>query len=315
MSRPLRIEYQKAFYHIVQRGIEKKEIFKTDRDKEKFLSYLEQSFDRYHSICHTYDLMDNHYHMIIETPKANISKIMHYLNTSYAVYYNIKHKRVGPLYQGRYKAILVEEDEYLHHLSRYIHLNPVRAKMVKDPIEYKWSSYKYFIGKEKRPKWLEIEFILTNFGNSRSKAQKEYKRFVGEGIGMEDEKIKEGMYKGIILGGKEFIKEITERFVEGKEDKAIPAIRDMQREREMDREGIEKIVRTKIEGEKEIRKITIYLLRKYTQMKLREIAESYENMTYTGVSVLYKRVEERRKRDKRFNGIVRELEKMSNVKP
>ena len=315
MARPLRIEYEKAFYHITQRGTEKKEIFKTDRDKERFLRYLGQAYDRYHSICHTYDLMDNHYHLIIETPKANISRIMHYLNTSYAVYYNTKHKRVGPLYQGRYKAILIDADEYLHHLSRYIHLNPVRAKMVKDPIAYKWSSYRCFIGKEKKPKWLETGFILADFGNSRAKAQKEYKRFVEEGIGREDVKIKDGVYKGIILGREGFIEEIKKRFIDGKEDKAVPVIRDIQRESEMGKEEMEKIVRTEIEGEKEIRKITIYLLKKYTHKRLEEIAGSYENITYSGVSVLYKRVEERRKRDRRFDKMIGRIEKMSNVKP
>lgn len=315
MARPLRIEYENAFYHVVQRGSEKREIFKTETDKERFLGYLEQAFDRYRSICHIFNLMDNHYHLVIETPEANISKIMHYLNTSYAVCYNKKHRRVGPLYQGRYKAILVEATEYLHHLSRYIHLNPVRAEMVKDPIEYKWSSYKYYIGQKKKPRWLKTEFILMNFGNSKTTAQKEYKKFVEEGIGKEDEKIKAGLYKGIILGGVGFITAIRERFVKGKDDRAIPVIRDMQRDGEMEKEEIEKMVRQKVEREKEVRKITIYLLRKYTQKRLREIARYYENMTYSGVSALYKRVEERRRSDKRFDKALEQIEKMSNVKP
>ena len=315
MARPLRIEYEKAFYHIVQRGTERKEIFKTEKDKERFLGYLEQSHDRYQSICHTFNLMDNHYHLIIETPKANISKIMHYINTSYSVYYNTKHRRVGPLYQGRYKAVLVEAEEYLHHLSRYIHLNPVRAKMVKDPLEYKWSSYKAYIGKEKQPKWLEMEFILMNFGNSKTKAQRGYNKFVEEGIGREDEKIKNGLYKGIILGGTEFIEDIREKFIEGKEDRAVPVIREIQREGEMEKEEIEKIIRQKVKGEKEVRKLTIYLLRKYTQKRLEEIAGYYENMTYSGVSVLCKRVEERRRSDKRYDKVVGQIEEMSKVKP
>jgi len=315
MARSLRIEYEGAFYHITQRGVEKKDIFKTGADKEKFLGYLERTHDRYQSICHTYSLMDNHYHLIVETPKANISKIMHYLNTSYAVYYNTKHRRVGPLYQGRYKAILVEEDEYLHHLSRYIHLNPVRAKMVEDPVEYKWSSYKHYIGQAKNPKWLKLGFILSNFDNDKAKAQREYKKFVIEGIGREGKKIEAELYKGIILGGTEFIKEIKERFVDGKEDNAIPVLREMQREGELQKREIEKIVRQKVKGEKEVRKITIYLLRKYTQKRLKEIARYYENMSYSGVSALYKRVEERRKIDKRFDNEVAWIERMSNVKP
>jgi len=315
MARPLRIEYEKAFYHIVQRGTERKEIFKTEKDKERFLGYLDQAYDRYHSKCHAFSLMDNHYHLIIETPKANISKIMHYLNTSYAVYYNTKHKRVGPLYQGRYKAILIDTDGYLHHLSRYIHLNPVRAKIVDDPIEYRWTSYKYYIGKEKSPEWLDIEFTLMGFGDSRSKAQNEYKKFTEEGIGKEDHKLKEGLYLGIILGGPDFINDIKGKFIDGKKDKAIPVIREVQREGEMEKKEVEEIVRNKIKDEKEVRKITIYLLRKYTQKRLEEIAGHYDNMTYSAVSVLYKRVEEKRKSNRKFSKVIEQIEKMSKVKP
>ena len=145
MARQLRIEYEGAFYHIVQRGIERKDIFISDKDKEKFLSYLNGSFVKYRAIFHSYVLMNNHYHLILETPRANLSKIMHYLNTSYAAYFNTKRRRVGPLYQGRFKAVLVQQDEYLHYLSCYIHLNPLRAGVVKSPQEYSYSSYNFFI--------------------------------------------------------------------------------------------------------------------------------------------------------------------------
>jgi len=187
--------------------------------------------------------------------------------------------------------------------------------MVNDPIEYKWSSYKYYIGKEPSPKWLEKRFILMDFGNSKLKAQRGYKKFTEEGVGKEDDKIKNGLYMGIILGGPDFIEDIKGKIIDGKKDKAIPVIRAVQREGEMEKEEIEKIVRQKIKDEKEVRKITIYLLRKYTQKRLEEIAGYYENMTYSGVSVLYKRVEEKRKCNRKFNKEIEQIEKLSKVKP
>lgn len=205
MARPLRIEYEDAFYHVTQRGIERRNIFSEDTDKDKFLSYLDQAHTAYRAIIHTYVLMSNHYHLILQTPKANLSKIMHFLNASYATYFNIKRKRAGPLYQGRYKAILVQQDEYLHHLSRYIHLNPVRINIVKDPKEYPWSSYKYFISNQKPPRWFDIGFILSMFNKNPIEAKRLYRQFVLDGIGKEKEIIEENMVSSFVLGGIDFL--------------------------------------------------------------------------------------------------------------
>ncbi|MDP8258928.1 MAG: transposase [Candidatus Aadella gelida] len=172
MARPLRIEYEGAFYHIIQRGIERKHIFLDDKDKKRFLTYLESANTAYQAVLHSYVLMDNHYHLILETPCANLSKIMHYVNTSYAVYYNARHRRVGSLYQGRYKSILVQAEEYLHYLSRYIHLNPLRANIVNRPEEYLWSSYRYFSSEEKAPGYLDTGFILSMFDRKQKKAKR-----------------------------------------------------------------------------------------------------------------------------------------------
>ncbi|MDO9507797.1 MAG: transposase, partial [Thermovirgaceae bacterium] len=144
MARPLRIEYPGAFYHVTSRGNERKDIFKSGTDREKFLSYLKSATERYGAVIHAYCLMSNHYHLMLETPQGNLSWIMKHINSSYTSYFNIKRKRAGHLLQGRYKAILVEADTYAAELSRYIHLNPVGAKMVGSPEEYPWSSYRYY---------------------------------------------------------------------------------------------------------------------------------------------------------------------------
>ena len=175
MARQLRIEFPGAFYHVTARGNERKAVFKSIKDREKFLSYLESASNRYGAVIHAYCLMDNHYHILIETPLGNLSKIMQHINSAYTTYFNIKRKRSGHLFQGRYKSILVEVDEYAKELSRYIHLSPVRAKMVKTPEEYQWSSYSYYADKKKTPEWLYRDFILGYFGKRLSASQKNYK--------------------------------------------------------------------------------------------------------------------------------------------
>src|SRR5664279_2859353 len=140
MARPLRIEYPGAFYHVTSRGNEQKDIFRSRKDREKFLGYLESAKERYGAVIHAFCLMNNHYHLLLETPSGNLSQIMRHINGAYTTYFNVKRKRAGHLFQGRYKAILVEADEYAKELSRYIHLNPVRVGIVANPEEYRWSS-------------------------------------------------------------------------------------------------------------------------------------------------------------------------------
>ena len=164
MARPLRIEYPGAFYHVTSRGNERRTIFQSNRDREKYLSYLESAHERYGAVIHVYCLMGNHYHLLLETPRGNLSKILQYVNGAYTTYFNIKRSRSGHLFQGRFKGILVDKDEYCKELSRYIHLNPVRAGMVKAPLEYPWSSYRYYARRDKKPKWLTTEFVLGEFG-------------------------------------------------------------------------------------------------------------------------------------------------------
>ena len=145
MARPLRIEYKGAFYHITARGNERRRIFFSKADYDKFKDYLGKAQDKYGYLLHCYMLMTNHYHLLIETPNPNMSKLMHYLNGSYTGYINRRRKRSGHLFQGRYKAILVDADSYFLELSRYVHLNPVTANMVFNPEDYPYSSYSYFI--------------------------------------------------------------------------------------------------------------------------------------------------------------------------
>lgn len=315
MARPLRIEYEGAFYHIVQRGIERRDIFISASDKEKFLSYLEFAHSCYGAAFHSYILMNNHYHLILETPRANLSKIMHYINASYAAYYNAKRKRTGPLYQGRYKAILVQKDEYLHHLSRYIHLNALRARIVKDPKDYPWSSYNYFVSSgHNAPAWLNTYLILRMFNNNIPNAKRLYKDFVMDGIGAEGDCIKENIINGVILGSAEFAEDIINRFIHIDEHPEIPAIKGLKQRNVPSLERIKEAVEETVISDKRLqRKFCLYLSRKYAQKTLTQIAAFYGKIRDTGVSQAFVRTERTRQEDKDIGSILSRIEKKINV--
>ena len=308
MARPLRIEYPGAFYHVIQRGNEKKDIFISDQDRIKFYQYLAILHTRYKVNLHGYCLMNNHYHLIVETKNANLAKAMHSLNTSYTVYFNIKRKRAGHLFQGRYKAILVEADEYLHQLSRYIYLNPVRAGLVKEPGDYPYSSYQYFTSPTKAPDWLSLNFILSIFDENVKKAKSLYKKFVLDGLGNETEVIRKNINFGFLLGNQDFIEDIKTRFIQGKQDREIPVLKIAQNE--LNPNDIKERIIKKIGDNKLSRAICIYLIRKQTDLSLKDIALLFNHISDAGVSALCRRVNYKRTKDEKLNQIIAEMEKL-----
>jgi len=209
MARQLRVQFPGALYHITSRGNEKKDIFKHDGDREKFIAYLKEAKERYEFLLYAYALMNNHYHLLVETPLANITQIMHYINSSYTIYFNRKNNRYGHLFQGRYKAILVDKDNYLLELSRYIHLNPVRANLVVRPEEYRWSSYRDYVRLAPRESGLiDMESILDHFSSDIRVAKHEYKKFVEEGLKKNIQLPFDHLSGGIVLGGHHFLDKI-----------------------------------------------------------------------------------------------------------
>jgi len=309
MARPLRIEYPNAFYHVIQRGLEKRNIFLTDKDSKTFLSYINRAHHAYGIFIHTYTLMKNHYHLIIQTPRANLSKTMHYINASYAIYFNTRTKRIGPIYQGRYKSILIQEDEYIHQLSRYIHLNPVRAGIVKDPTSYRWSSYRYFVLQNTPPKWLRIDFILAMFSTNFKKAKVLYRDFVLSGIGKEKSIILNNTKEGCILGNNVFFESIKRKFIYQKEDPEIPVIAQLKKSTTAIFDCIIDMVKEKVRGNAHLqKKVCIYFLRKYTDMTLRGIACYYGNVNYKNVSAIYRRVHKQRMRNETLDELLKQIE-------
>lgn len=183
MARPLRIEYPGAVYHVTSRGNEKKAVYRDAHDRETFLNTLRHVTKRYNWLCHAYCLMDNHYHLLIETPDGNLSVGMRQLNGVYTQLFNRRHHRTGHLFQGRYKAILIQKDTHLLEVCRYIVLNPVRAGMVERPQNWQWSSYHATAGQGKAHPSLTIDWVLGQLSSNRSKAKKGYRQFVQAGMG------------------------------------------------------------------------------------------------------------------------------------
>jgi len=315
MSRSLRISYPGAFYHITSRGNEQKAVFKSSRDRGKFLEYLESAVKRYDAIIHTYCLMDNHYHLLLETPSGNLSRIMAHINGAYTNYFNTKRERAGHLFQGRYKAILVEADEYAQELSRYIHLNPVRAKIVQLPEEYEWTSYGYYIGKKKAPEWLRMDFILGYFGKKLSEAQKGYKIFVSIMIDKQYENPLKDVTSSTILGTQGFIGFIKEKYLsDQKEDKGLPALKALARKATI--EDISNEVDKSIKDDKKLaRNIKIYFSRRLTGERLDDIGR-YFGIGGSGVCQMGRRIAMQMEQDVKFAKLIKKIEdKMSRMKP
>lgn len=220
MSRPLRIEFSDALYHVTARGDRREDIFEDDQDRQMFLSTLEQVIIQFNWICHTWCLMDNHYHLLVQTPDGNLSKGMRQLNGVYTQASNRRHQRVGHLFQGRFKAILVDSDAYLLELTRYIVLNPVRANMVKKPSDWPWSSYRACVGMAPPPPWLAVDGLLAQFAKRRSLAQQHYAQFVAEGINAASPW---SNLKGqVFLGNEQFVLRMQAHRQAGKDDVQIP---------------------------------------------------------------------------------------------
>jgi putative transposase len=185
MARPLRIEFAGALYHITARGNERRDIFlgNIDDDRAAFLDVLAATCERFRWTCHAYCLMTNHYHLLMETADANLSQGMRQLNGVYTQHVNRTHGRVGHLFQGRFKGILVERESYLLELARYMVLNPVRAGIVPTPGDWPWSSYQATVGEAPAPAFLGTDWLLQPFADSKEEAVAAYRRFVAEGIG------------------------------------------------------------------------------------------------------------------------------------
>jgi REP element-mobilizing transposase RayT len=203
MTRPLRLEYPGALYHVTSRGDRKAAIFRDDTDRAVWLQTLGETCAQYQFVIHAFCQMGNHYHLLLETLEGKLARGMRELNGIYSQYFNRRHQLVGHVFQGRYQAILIEKHRYLREVARYVVLNPVRAKLVRRPEDWPWSSYNYTCSDIPAPAWLDTNWLLATFSTQAHEAVEAYRRFVLEGIGITSP-LKQ-TYRQLILGGDEFI--------------------------------------------------------------------------------------------------------------
>ncbi len=210
MARRPRVHFPTALYHVIARGNQRQDIFLGEKDFQKYLSLLSEYKSRYPFRLYAYALMRNHVHLLFEVEATPLSKIMQGLQFRYTQYFNMRYGKVGHLFQGRYKAILCEKDSYLLELVRYIHLNPIRSKVVKDPEKYPWASHLRYLGKGKDD-LIDEEFVLSQFGGTKGKARRRYRGFVLEGLGLGHQDQYYEVKDQRFLGEDEFIERMESR--------------------------------------------------------------------------------------------------------
>jgi len=283
MARPLRLEYEGAVYHVTSRGNAREEIFLDDDDRSRFLVILSDVVKRHGWICHAYCLMTNHYHFLIETPQAGLSRGMQMLNGTYTQWFNRRHKRVGHLFQGRFKAILVEKDSYLLELARYIVLNPVRAKMVQSVHDWPWSSYPATAGQREPLAFLTVDWILSQFDSNRENAVRAYRRFVRQGRGM---RVWDELRGGCLLGSDQFVDRLRPLFAKKSLDPEY-----CKHEQFATRPSLEELFAGV--SDKATRDERIYQAVREHRYKLKEVGD-FVGLLYSTISVIAKRVDQRK---------------------
>ena len=322
MARPLRIDYRNAFYHVTCRGNERRAIFRDPEDRSAFLERLKVSLQIYGVRLHAYVLMNNHFHFIAETPKANLSEFMRHFNVSYTGYYNRRHRRVGHLYQGRFKAVVVEKDSYLLELSRYVHLNPVRIKPVtqkegKDQLRelrnYDWSSLAGYLERKSSQSWVNYDVVLRYVGGSRER----YAQFVRDGVNQGYRTPWENLTGQVILGERSFVEKLK-----GRKNSVKGNAKDQPSYRMLERIDAQEVLEEaagyfelelvdltkKRRGFREERAMVMELLHRYSGVKQREIGRLLGGLDEGLVSRDRKGIREKMEKNTRVRKWWREIE-------
>lgn len=304
MARPLRLEFPGALYHLTARGNARENIYHDDTDRRHFLDLLGREIGQQGWKCYAYCLMNNHYHLLIETPQANLVQGMRRLNGVYTQAFNRRHHRVGHVFQGRYKSILVDRDSYLLELCRYIVLNPVRAQVVSSVRDWPWSSYRGTAGFGRPPDWLETEGVLAWFGRERKRAQLAYRRFVAAGA-----LSPWGDLRGQIwLGHEDFLRR-AERWVRRQRLDNVPASqsRPMQPRKETVIKAVAHAYGVPLQAvfdrsHQRTFQAVVYLLRRAANLSLKEVAE-LAAVSPPRISQIQRTIEQR-KPDKRLRRLM-----------
>ncbi len=321
MARQWRIEFPGALYHVMSRGNGRQDIFLSDDDRHLFLELLEELSERFNVDVYAYVLMGNHYHLLLKTIDANLSRAMQWFGTSFTRKFNLNNGHSGHLFQGRFKSIIVENEAYLLRLSCYIHRNPLRAEIVQRLAEYHWSSYRFYAYKKKTPDWLKTKTLLDQVsGDDHHKAY----RIKVQHYSDEKGRIGEDVKHGLIYGGQDFISELKTRFLCDKKDVELPQHNSLLREFDSDLllKKASEILDFNIEAarnakrvgpaEKDKRDLLIYLLWKTARLSNREIG-AYFGLTYSAISRRVKIVNDRISADQQLKANYQRLKSQIKV--
>jgi len=302
------VEYPDAVYHVTARGNEKKAIYRDDRDRERFLAALGETVERFGVVVHAYCLMPNHYHLLLQTPRANLSTAAGW--TTYSIRFNRRHRRSGHLFQGRYKAHLVDADSYAEELIKYIHLNPVRPKDKRRPIptgrkrelmDYQWSSHRAYAGyiENSSPSWLSLDW-LSYYGSTRETAQREYCRQIEQMFGQIVNSPWEDLQQGLVLGGEALsarVREVLSK-AEGQEE-----IRWQQR---ADAACVTETIAAMVEKETD-KKIAMWLRVRLGGERMTQVAAEYGYRDGSGVHQVIRRLEQKAAKDQVLSAYLQAL--------
>jgi len=235
MARPLRIEFPGALYHVISRGNERRAIVRDEGDRRKRVDWLRRTVETYGWRLHAFVLMNNHDHLFVETPEANLSAGMQHYNGSYTGYFNRRHRRAGHLFQGRFKGHLIEEEGYFLEVSRYIHLNPVRAGAVGRPEDWPWGSSPGYVRGARKLEWVTYGRVLGEFGRAASQARRSYGRFLRAGLENPPASPFGDAFRGLLLGSSAFVDRVRRLLDEKPEDPGIPELQHLRRRPTLER--------------------------------------------------------------------------------
>jgi len=318
MSRPLRIEFPGAYYHVMNRGLARQNIFSDRTDHEVFLDLLSDCHEMWGLRVIAYCLLKNHYHLLIHTPKANLSRVMRHLDGLYTQRYNRRHKRGGPLFRGRYKAIVVDGEEYLMAVARYIHHNPVAAGLVRSPERYAWSSCRLYVKERRRPAWLDADQLLARFPSKNRREA--FLAFMRSKIEEPLERYYRAQRRMAVLGSERFIERVRGWLKKKPGDlKEMPeaknyvlpdsesCLKAVGRVYEMNRE---ELLRSRRGRRNEARAMGIYICRRMAGMKHEEIAKVFGVGGYSAVSSVIGRTQSALVKDSQ---VARRFEQIRNL--